>query len=140
MQNDLFDLYQNDGSVKGAVGGGTYIHTYIHTYVGKWAEARLSSLATKRRHSVRIIYTRIRVRIKKPVVTYDIVSYHWKAVCPNLLVGSQNVLFYLHFINTIKDYEIVPKLLHVSEYGPRTDLGVLPCMYVCNCYAVCQPD
>jgi hypothetical protein len=35
--------------------------------------------------------TKSRVRIKKPAVTYDIVSYYIKAVCPNLFAALTNI-------------------------------------------------
>jgi hypothetical protein len=33
----------------------------------------------------------IRVRIQKPVVTYDMVSYYTKAACPDLFAALPNV-------------------------------------------------
>jgi hypothetical protein len=38
-----------------------------------------------------------RVGIQKPVLTYDIVSYYRKAVCPNLFAALPNIFYHLNF-------------------------------------------
>jgi hypothetical protein len=61
------------------------MHICLSNRVGVWQNGSFTSFLSNW------------VRIQKPVVTYDVVSYYRKAVCSNLFAALPNIFYHLNF-------------------------------------------